>query len=269
MPLSVTPMLHSRTSRSDKRHKIYQRNSRDARSCDNIDELDHTQSPYRYGGNNGVQAYAKVSLDKIKTADRFIPNYQGSQIYVPSPQYLFQPKASNTVYSNLTRQVQTGQMSPGKCHRVQPKDYSFTQAFQQQLTHQLPPPLRLTDAYPALPGQAVTAQVHPRKNRNSRSSCSTFSNSESTPFLLNESTNHVSSQPTSIYESVAPSGRNEGVTSFNQSNEYAVDSDPESYLSHSCSDEEESPKSLNQLKPLILPSIRNQGGDDNPSLSER
>lgn len=269
MPLSVTPMLHSRTSRSDKRHKIYQRNSRDARSCDNIDELDHTQSPYRYSGNNGVQAYAKVSLDKIKTADRFIPNYQGSQIYVPSPQYLFQPKASNTVYSNLTRQVQTGQMSPGKCHRVQPKDYSFTQAFQQQLTHQLPPPLRLTDAYPALPGQAVTAQVHPRKNRNSRSSCSTFSNSESTPFLLNESTNHVSSQPTSIYESVAPSGRNEGVTSFNQSNEYAVDSDPESYLSHSCSDEEESPKSLNQLKPLILPSIRNQGGDDNPSLSER
>eukprot|EP00095_Tigriopus_kingsejongensis_P003869 maker-scaffold402_size181965-snap-gene-0.24 protein:Tk03869 transcript:maker-scaffold402_size181965-snap-gene-0.24-mRNA-1 annotation:"spt transcription factor family member" len=184
MPLSVTPMLHSRTARAaDKRHKIYQRNARDARSCDNIDGLDQS-SAYCYG--RVIPPYAKVSVERMNGP--FIPSFQGPPVYadgsfMPAQPYLYQPKANGSIYSNLNRQMAVGQMSPGKSHRVQP--YA---PVVHQLTQQLPPPLRLTDSCPSTYNSVSANQTDRKKkyHRNSRSSCSTFSNSESTPFLLNE-----------------------------------------------------------------------------------
>ena len=245
--------------------------ARDSRSCDNLndedDVLHYDNSPVV------IPAYAKISLEKLRPkrtaaslgralhhqTDYRHHHYQQQQScdQNSSPyrdqRYMFYPKPTSNSYGNFNNLVTSqhkSRMSP-KCYRVKPSEFGYSSPGHVQ---QQQPPLRLTaDAMDKVYRRqnSVTRNMpHVYNNRHSRSSCSSFSNNENSPFLsqterLERNNNNESSQ-NNIYERIPAvtinctgvTTREEGVTRFDDDeDEHFVDSDPESYLSHSTSDE--------------------------------
>ena len=244
------PPQHTQTAAAKSRRstsRTGKRPPRDARSCDNIVDGRNAKSSH-YGSPAAVPAYAKVSLDKLRSS-RKGPASLGRSLTVDetesrqyqdsfvSPHYIF--GGSKSVYNGSGSGYaigNSGNMSP-KCHRVMPSEFAFVPATPNQLPYPLPPPLRLTDGTGKSEEDRLTAHLYPKmvNNRHSRTSCSSFLRQpESTPFLAGEEEDGQN-----IYEHI-PAQKNgfveEGVTRFddNGDEEYFVDSDPESYLgSHS------------------------------------
>ena len=259
MPLSVTPMLHARTSDNNKKrqkssnYSNFHRRARDARSCDNINN-DNNQ--------NSVSAYAKVSLEKLRQQTSMSRSFHPYQASVPGGsaasfyhhQHHHHPQASP--YATAAASF-TNRMSP-KCHRVKPSATFASSSGLQQ-------PVRLTDSFDQVFRQQITpnrrVNVYGRTtgvsnanntNRHSRASVSSFTSSlQPAPTPAQPATN----DDNGIYERI-PADEQEVVTRFNdcdddedEEDEDFVDDDVDDSsdsqgIKSSLSDEDYKPRNL-------------------------